>query len=151
MGFPCSHLPRGASLETGAARQDRKYTEEELKFKFMGKPSNRTKYVPQESLPETPKHWTALNYFVNLNIGLCEADLETSTVTFDYNQAVVSFVEMPVTAVVTETPGVISVTMSGKNLSNSFFEGTRSANVAVFAGSSFLEGREFCAIWGVMV
>ena len=23
MGFPCSHLPRGASLETGAARQDR--------------------------------------------------------------------------------------------------------------------------------
>ena len=61
---------------------------QQLKFKFMGKLSSRTKYVLRESLPETPKHWTAPNYFVSLNIGLCEADLETSTVTFDYNQAV---------------------------------------------------------------
>ena len=79
----------GRKKALGSARE---YTEEELKqqlkFKFMGKLSSRTKYVLRESLPETPKHWTAPNYFVSLNIGLCEADLETSTVTFDYNQAV---------------------------------------------------------------
>ena len=47
------------------------------------------------------------------------------------SRAVVSYVEMPVTAVVTETEGVVSVTLSGKNLSTAFFEGSTSASVAV--------------------
>ena len=61
----------------------------EAKFRFIGQMLKRVKFVLRESMLEKPKYMSGPNYFMQLNLPNCtDVDLETETVTFDYEHAV---------------------------------------------------------------